>query len=155
MLTMSWHIKNRISDEDFVRVCIESKSMAKAASALGLHFNSFKKRAIELDCYKTNQSGIGFPKSRREKVPINEILEGLHPHFQTFKLKLRLIKNRVLVYKCAICAIDSWNGSTISLELDHIDGNRLNHRLENLRLLCPNCHSQTSTYRAKNKSKKI
>lgn len=155
MLTMMWHIKNRFSDEDFIRVCSESKSMAKAASVLGLHFNSFKKRAIELACYRTNQSGIGFPKSKTDKIPIDEILDGRHPHFQTYKLKLRLIKDRILVYKCANCEIDTWKGKIINLELDHIDGNRLNHRLENLRLLCPNCHSQTSTYRAKNRIKKI
>ena len=152
---MMWHIKNRFSDEDFIRVCAESNSMAKAASALGLHFNSFKKRAIELACYKTNQSGIGFPKSKTDRIPIDEILDGRHPHFQTYKLKLRLIKDCILEYKCAICEIDTWKGKILNLELDHIDGNRLNHRLENLRLICPNCHSQTSTYRAKNRVKKI
>jgi riboflavin synthase alpha subunit len=46
-------------------------------------------------------------------------------------------------------------GREINLELDHIDGKRSNHKLENLRLLCPNCHSQTDTYRAKNIKKKI
>jgi 5-methylcytosine-specific restriction endonuclease McrA len=43
-----------------------------------------------------------------------------------------------------------WSDKKINMELDHIDGNRTNHKLENLRMLCPNCHSQTDTYRAKN-----
>jgi hypothetical protein len=122
---------------------------------LGLHFNSFKKRALELRCYQTNQSGIGFPKSFKEKVPLQEILQGLHPYFQTYKLKIRLLKSEVLANQCAICCINDWNGKSLNLELDHIDGNRQNHMLSNLRLLCPNCHSQTDTYRAKNKSRKI
>ena len=45
---------------------------------------------------------------------------------------------------------EEWNDKKINMELDHIDGNRTNHKLKNLRMLCPNCHSQTDTYRAKN-----
>ena len=52
--------------------------------------------------------------------------------------------------KCAICGIDSWNGSSIILELDHKDGDHTNNKEKNLRCLCPNCHSQTPTYKAKN-----
>jgi Zn finger protein HypA/HybF involved in hydrogenase expression len=53
--------------------------------------------------------------------------------------------------KCADCGIDSWCNKPIKLELDHTDGNSDNNAEENLRCLCPNCHSQTPTYRAKNK----
>ena len=155
IVAMNWRIKDRISDSDFVGVCKESKSMAEAAATLGLHFNSFKKRALEFSCYQTNQSGIGFPKSVKEKVPLQEILQGLHPYFQTYKLKIRLLKSEVLANQCSICSVSDWNGKSLNLELDHIDGNRQNHILSNLRLLCPNCHSQTDTYRAKNKSRKI
>ena len=52
---------------------------------------------------------------------------------------------------CFICGITDWNEKPISLEMDHIDGNCKNNRLENVRLLCPNCHSQTDTFRVKNK----
>lgn len=52
---------------------------------------------------------------------------------------------------CSECGISEWNGKPIGLECDHIDGDITNNRLSNARLLCPNCHSQTSTYRAKNK----
>ena len=52
--------------------------------------------------------------------------------------------------KCAECGIDNWLGFSITLELDHKDGNSDNNAEENLRCLCPNCHSQTPTYKAKN-----
>lgn len=52
--------------------------------------------------------------------------------------------------KCSVCGIDSWMGEEITLECDHVDGNHLNNDRENLRMICPNCHSQTDTYKAKN-----
>jgi Zn finger protein HypA/HybF involved in hydrogenase expression len=55
--------------------------------------------------------------------------------------------------KCAICGIDSWCGEPIKLELDHRDGNATDNTEKNLRCLCPNCHSQTPTYKARNKGK--
>ena len=53
---------------------------------------------------------------------------------------------------CNSCGIKDWMGIPLNMELDHIDGNRSNHRLENLRMLCPNCHAQTDTYRSKNRN---
>ena len=56
-------------------------------------------------------------------------------------------------YKCSECGISDWNGKKITLELEHKDGNSENNSKENLCLICPNCHSQTSTYKGKNKGK--
>jgi hypothetical protein len=53
-------------------------------------------------------------------------------------------------YKCQICNLSSWLDKPISLELDHIDGNHFNDEESNIRLLCPNCHSQTDTFRGRN-----
>lgn len=64
-------------------------------------------------------------------------------------LKRHLIKT--LGYKCSSCNLSEWLGKPITLELEHIDGNSENNQQENLTLLCPNCHSQTDTYKAKNK----
>lgn len=59
---------------------------------------------------------------------------------------------RVKGCKCESCGIENWQGKPITLHVDHIDGNRSNNTLENLRVLCPNCHSQTDTYGHRNVS---
>jgi hypothetical protein len=71
----------------------------------------------------------------------------------THETKLRLIKLGIFQNICGICSIANWNGKVLSLHLDHIDGNPKNNLITNLRLLCPNCHSQTETYCGKNVNK--
>jgi len=139
-----------IDEKEFIEICRTSKSMSEASVRLGLHFNTFKKYAKILNCYDPNQSGKGINKKGAIKFELCEILDGKHPHFQTFKLKNRLLKSGIIENRCVICGITEWNDKAINMELDHIDGDRTNHRLDNLRMLCPNCHSQTDTYRAKN-----
>jgi hypothetical protein len=145
-------IENRINDEYFILVCNSSKSMAQAASTLMIHVNSLRRRAKKLNCYKTNQSGKGINKKPSKIIPIDDIIiKNKYPEYQTFKLKKRLIKEGYKKNICEICNLGTiWNNSHIEMELDHIDGNRTNHLLNNLRIICPNCHSQTKTYRGKN-----
>ncbi|MGK5728669.1 HNH endonuclease signature motif containing protein [Streptomyces sp. URMC 124] len=58
--------------------------------------------------------------------------------------------------RCALCRIDAvWQGIPLPLEVDHIDGDWRNNRIENLRLLCPNCHSTTDTYRGRGKARHV
>lgn len=62
-------------------------------------------------------------------------------------LRARLIKRKLIPYSCALCPIATmWQGKPLSLHVDHIDGDRENNLLSNLRFLCPNCHTQTETY---------
>jgi hypothetical protein len=146
-----WFVKNRITDEDFISICNSAQTMADAASQMKLHFNSFKKRAEELGCYKPNQAGKGLNKIM-PKIPIEEIIyQGKHPNFQSYKLKKRLLEDGIKSNVCESCQISEWNGRPIQMELHHIDGDRTNHKIDNIVLLCPNCHSQTETFRAKNK----
>ena len=81
--------------------------------------------------------------------------DALVPNFngamETVKRQLEgILNNR----ECSICKIQDWNGKPIVFELDHIDGDRYNNTVENLRYICANCHSQTSTFKHRNKKNK-
>lgn len=87
------------------------------------------------------------------KYSLDDILVENSTYANITRLKLRLISEHRLEYKCAICGNNGeWQGKPLTLELDHINGKHLDHRLTNLRFLCPNCHSQTATYSGKNKT---
>jgi len=140
-----------IDKEKFIEVCNTSLTMAEASRKLNLHFNTFKRYAIQFNCWNPNQSGKGTKrKSPITKIKTQDIIDGKYPDFQTFKLKNRILNEGIKERKCECCGLIKWNDLPIPLELHHIDGNRNNHKLENLKILCPNCHAQTETYRAKN-----
>lgn len=75
------------------------------------------------------------------------------PTYHHSTLKKRLLLRGVL-YECTKCGISEWHGKPLALHLDHINGVPDDHRLDNLRLLCPNCHSQTDTYGGRNAKKR-
>jgi hypothetical protein len=71
--------------------------------------------------------------------------------YNTNRLKKRLVQAGLLKYECAECGQGAeWNGKQLVLVLDHINGDSADHRLVNLRLLCPNCNSQTPTFCGRN-----
>jgi hypothetical protein len=127
-----------------------SKSMAEAADLSGLSMSTFARYAKMLGVYKPNQAGKGLRKIKKKLI---DVFEG-REHMVTSHLKKRLISEGIKPNCCESCGISSWQGKPISLELDHIDGVRMNNSLDNLRILCPNCHSQTPTFRAHNKNRK-
>lgn len=138
--------------EQIVEACKNSSSMASAAASLGMSLYSFVKQAKELGVYTPNQSGKGTKKTKaegRDKYSLDDILEGKHPQYSSHKLRLRLISAGLKEDKCEVCGIVDWNGNKLPKHLDHIDGDHYNHSLNNLRVLCPNCHQQTDTHGSK------
>ncbi len=108
--------------------------------------------------YDHIKNGSGYDPSKihtfRKHVSLNDVLT-LNSSYSPRLLKKRLIKEGLLFNYCNVCNIQPlWNNLPLQLQLDHINGNNRDNRLENLRLLCPNCHSQTDTFAAKNKIKK-
>lgn len=83
--------------------------------------------------------------------PINEIFKK-NSRVDTGYAKDAVIKLSLMSWKCQICKVKEWQGKMLMLELDHINGDNKDHRLENIRLLCPNCHSQTDNWRGRNKN---
>lgn len=89
--------------------------------------------------------GRAFPSP----VPLERYLQ--HGRLvSTNNLRRRLLRDGIVPPRCAVCSIESWNGNQVPLELDHVNGDRRDNRLVNLRVLCPNCHAQTSTWRGRN-----
>lgn len=115
------------------------------------------KRAI--DYFNIDNSHFTFQlwnkgKKIGAKVSTEEYLNN-NKSISSNKLKKRLIIEEIFYPKCSNCKLETWFGKPIPLELDHINGKCSDNRLENLRLLCPNCHALTPTYRGKNKKSKL
>ena len=144
-----------MNDDQFINIVQNSNSMAEASLKVGMSFSTFKRKAQKLKIYKPNQGGKGLKKpynpneSNNRKFLLKDVLDGKFPQYQTLKLKKRLIDENILEDKCCKCG---WNGKRknskyTTCELHHKDGNSRNHKLENLQILCPNCHSLTDNFR--------
>lgn len=142
-------------DEQIINASRVAGSATAAAAMLGIQYGTYRKHAERLGVFATNQPGIGLKKPITDdrKFLLEDIFAGNHPQYQSNKLRLRLLNEGVKSHVCECCGITEWQGNPAPLELDHIDGDRHNHKLKNLRLLCPNCHSQTETYKGKNTRK--
>ena len=137
------HIK-KISDEQLILEYTNTPHLGKLSVKFKVPIITIWRRLNKLNIkIKTFKNNV--------KIPIQEILNGMHPYYQTFKLNKRLLKEKIFKNECNICGISEWNNKKISMQLDHINGDSSDHKKENLRFLCPNCHSQTETYCGKNK----
>lgn len=152
---------DQLSDEEFIALVKESGSKAEVLFKLGYTVvgNSWGYSEINKRMKSLNLDGSEFKgraslkRIKAEKIVDFELLKENSKYARTVVRRF-IIANNLLPYCCAICGLKEWRGKEISLELDHINGNNLDHRLENLRWLCPNCHSQTETYGSKNTYKK-
>jgi 5-methylcytosine-specific restriction endonuclease McrA len=139
---MSSKNKIQFTAEEIALAISNSTTMGGASKVLEVDWRTFKLEAERHGLYKPSGQ-------TNKRFELSDILDGKHPQYPTSKLLLRLIVEGYKIYQCESCGITEWNGQKISLEVDHIDGNSGNHRLNNLQVLCPNCHSQTETYRSK------
>lgn len=147
--------------EEFQKLIQQSTSIADFFRRVGMRASSgsysifnrrVKREQIPLDHFCKDYSYLG----KSNKIPNEEILVENSTYASTNSLKKRLIKDGLLVEKCSECGSGAtWNNKPLVLQLDHINGISNDNRLKNLRLLCPNCHSQTPTFCGKERKAKV
>jgi hypothetical protein len=146
--------KRKWTDEDLIFHCQNSKNKTEVLKKIGLSFrNSGNYQTVDKYIKKLKIDTSHFEIGISHNIPVSKItLEDIlienSSYTKTSELKNRLVKACLLEYRCSIekCQLSNWLDSKINLHLDHINGDRTDNRIENLRLLCPNCHSQTETY---------
>lgn len=151
------------SDEKFIEATKTSQSVSMALRYLGLqptggNFKSFRLHAERLGLSLEHMTGQSWSKGKTITWPKGQDLVYILIDNSTYtnltSLKSRLLRAGLIKNVCALCKIPPvWLELPLYLQLDHISGNSRDHRLQNLRLLCPNCHSQTATYCGRNKNK--
>lgn len=152
--------------EKFKEIVVSSNSLAEIIRKLGLKASGnyktlksrIKKDNVDISHIKLGlESNKGRIFSSSSKTPLNEIFcinssyLGGGKGLKKFAFKHNLLKN-----KCYICGLGpEWQGIKLSLQIDHINGIHNDNHIENLRILCPNCHSQTETFSGKNQRKLV
>ena len=148
----------KYTKEIMEKACIDAKSVAQVCRNLGLKPAGGNYRTVKSNLEKFGIDTEHFTGQRwnkglkhveeTSKIPLENILKE-NIDYKSSLLKERLINAGIKESKCELC------GYTENLELHHINGNHYDNRLENLQILCPNCHALTETYRGKNKKTQI
>ena len=152
--------KHTYTKEQFREAVLSSKSVSETLTKLGIqpkggNYKTFyslaKKHNIDYSHFVGYNNGQAWNKNKvtGPKRGINDYLSNAYK-ITSHKLRLRLLDENILEHRCSFCKNTEWLGDSIPLELDHINGDHNDNRLINLRLLCPNCHTTTPTYRSKN-----
>lgn len=160
--------KKKYTDDQIRKAVLESESYYGVLRKLDLklcggNHAQIKKRIKDLNLGISHFTGKGWCTGDKHKrlinafvnIPLEKILIKNSDYLSTTGLKKKLFKANLLNNRCYVCDIGpEWNNKPLTLQLDHIDGDRTNNLLTNLRLLCPNCHSQTETFSGCNSRKK-
>lgn len=143
--------------EELENIVKESETFAEIMRKLGYSGN----RGNSIQGLKKHLDNLGIDYSRflqknivrfsHPKEELKNILIKNCTYTNMTSLKRRILREGILGDVCSICGIKEWNGKPLVLQLDHINGDNRDNRIENLRLLCPNCHSQTDTFCGKNR----
>lgn len=147
------------TEEQFKKAVSISRSYQEVIDNLGLttygaNYRTIKKHILRLNLdtshFRTIKEAIDYARSFTKPHKLtNEEMFTLNT-VDRKHVKNRIIEQNLIPYKCEKCGITEWKGKLLSLHLDHKNGNNKDNHLENLRFLCPNCHSLTDSYCGKN-----
>lgn len=145
--------------EQFLEIFQKSNSIREIIRAFDLNVCGAQYAAVKNKMKELDLSDRHFDKTKylsnaqnTNRISLKKILVENSSYSSLYRLKIRLVKEKMMKYECVICKNDgAWNNTKLTLQLDHKNGIDSDHRLENLRFLCPNCHSQTLNYAGRNK----
>lgn len=151
---------DNFSDEEFVEIVHNSVSFAEVRKKTGYKTtNSYVSPAIKNRIAELNIDISHFVPSsiRQKKAPyvrytMEEILVENSGYCGSTTLKRRLVSAGYMDNVCACCGLKTWDGKELALQVHHVNGVNNDNRIENLQLLCPNCHSQTDFFGGRSKS---
>lgn len=154
--------KIKYTKEQLEKAINNSRSIKEVISNLGLNINPGNYRVIHwyAKFHKLNLPKVDFRKATKSEIERNKIPDKEYFKKETYHsgrdIKKRLLNDYNYEDKCSICGLQNqWNDKYLVLQVDHIDGDRFNNELSNLRLVCPNCHSQTKTFSRNSITKSI
>lgn len=148
----------KYTDEEFKLAVASSRSWSQVLKKIGLkagggsyvHIQNLAlKLEINTDHFLGKGWNIGLKFKPNPPIPLEKILVKDSTYTNTHNIKTRLIKAKLKTGFCENCNRKTWCGRPIPIELHHLNGIRNDHRLENLQILCPNCHAQTKNYCSK------
>lgn len=154
--------RRKWTDEQFIEAVRSSLSYAEILRKLGLkvagsNYDTVKRKISELNLDTSHMTGKAWNQGDRyrpikESIPLENVLVENSTWVNSNNLRKRLLKEGIKEHKCECCGNTEWMGKPIPLELHHINGVKNDLRIENLQILCPNCHSFTDNYRGKGMS---
>ena len=154
-------MKHKHTLEELRDVVNKSSSIRQLLLTLGIaakggNYKTMYIRLAENNIDISHFTGRGWAKGQKfgPKTTTEQYLTNQVP-IDSNRLRKRLLSEGILQSICSSCNLTEWLGGPIPLELDHISGDHTDNSLCNLRLLCPNCHALTPTYRGENKRSKI
>ena len=143
--------------EQHVKECY---SFAELCRKLGLapegsNPKTLRKKMNEFEIDYSHFTGQAWSKNPNNPVYKGKHLSKLceHSSLSSSNAKNLLFRLNLKENKCELCGLSEWQGKSIQCELHHINGDSTDNRIENLQILCPNCHSQTDNFRSRNRTK--